>query len=218
MNGMTIEGISHFARPPPDVGIGWPQHHSDGALGMEALQGLCWGRRFALPTARQTPPAGLQRRPPGRAQIGQPPGRLPRTTSDRRRCARWRWHNLVRSYEQVPLSHFIEHSFQYLMVRIRRPDRLGHFSLDYTVPVEHIGVIVTDIVEASQLWDGCVVYFQVLEATEGLSELRVLWWSTVLSRSLGASLSREGELISFLQSRVLLRLAEFLAQFPSHLC
>ena len=115
---------------------------------------------------------------------------------------------MARSYEQVPLSHFIEHPFQNLTYESAALIGSVHLSLDYTVPVEHIRAKATEIVEASQLWDGRVVNLQVVEATERAIQLRVLASARRLSRCVGPSLSREGEANRFPSERVSQRVAE----------
>ncbi len=122
---------------------------------------------------------------------------------------------MARSYEQVPLSHFIEHPFQNLTYESAALIGSVHLSLDYTVPVEHIRAKATEIVEASQLWDGRVVNLQVVEATERAIQLRVLASARSSPDAWDLRCHVREKLIGFLQSEYPNALPKFRAEFPS---
>ena len=115
----------------------------------------------------------------------------------------------------VPLSHFIEHPFQNLTYKSAALIGSVHLSLDYTVPVEHIRAKATEIVEASQLWDGRVVNVQVVNSTERAIQLRVLASARNSPDAWDLRCQVREKLIGFLQSEYPNALPKFRAEFPS---
>ena len=81
----------------------------------------------------------------------------------------WDWRRLV-----VPLAYFIEQPFQNWTHQ--SADLLGsvHLNVDWTVPVDRLRDKLTEIVHASERWDGKVVVLQVVEATGPTVQLRAL--------------------------------------------
>jgi small-conductance mechanosensitive channel len=99
----------------------------------------------------------------------------------------------------VPLSYFIEKPFQNWSRESTNLIGAVLLHVDYTAPVERIRSKVTEIVNASKLWDGQVAKLQVTDAKESSVELRVL----VSARSSGEVFDLRCEvrekLIDFLQ-------------------
>src|SRR5262245_62892319 len=99
----------------------------------------------------------------------------------------------------VPLSHFIERPFQNWSRESTNLIGAVLLHVDYTAPIERIRGKLTEIVNASKLWDGQVAKLQVTDAKEGSVELRAL----VSARSSGDAFELRCEvrekLIEFLQ-------------------
>jgi len=74
----------------------------------------------------------------------------------------------------VPLSYFIERPFQNWSRESTNLIGAVLLHVDYTAPVERIRSTLTEIVNASKLWDGQVAKLQVTDAKESSVELRVL--------------------------------------------
>jgi len=74
----------------------------------------------------------------------------------------------------VPLSYFIERPFQNWSRESTNLIGAVLLHVDYTAPVERIRSKLTEIVNASKLWDGQVAKLQVTDAKESSVELRVL--------------------------------------------
>jgi small-conductance mechanosensitive channel len=73
----------------------------------------------------------------------------------------------------VPLSYFIEKPFQNWSRESTNLIGAVLLHVDYTAPVERIRSKLTEIVNASKLWDGQVAKLQVTDAKESSVELRV---------------------------------------------
>ena len=74
----------------------------------------------------------------------------------------------------VPLSHFIEKSFQNWTRDSGKILGVVMFHLDYTAPVEAIREKVIETVRASPRWDGDVANLQVIEADRESVQIRAL--------------------------------------------
>jgi len=74
----------------------------------------------------------------------------------------------------VPISHFIEKSFENLTRY--SSDMIGavHLQMDYTVPVEKLREQYKLVLESSPLWDGKTMIVQVTDAKDGTIEIRFL--------------------------------------------
>jgi small-conductance mechanosensitive channel len=74
----------------------------------------------------------------------------------------------------VPISHFIEKSFENLTRY--SSDMIGavHLQVDYTVPVQRLREHYKTVLESSPLWDGKTMIVQVTDAKEGTIEIRFL--------------------------------------------
>nr|WP_238858132.1 mechanosensitive ion channel domain-containing protein [Faunimonas pinastri] len=81
----------------------------------------------------------------------------------------WDWRRLI-----VPLSYFIQKPFQNWTREGAAVIGTVLLRVDYTVPVDRIREKLTEIVEASSLWDKKVVNLQVTDAGEQSLELRCL--------------------------------------------
>jgi small-conductance mechanosensitive channel len=81
----------------------------------------------------------------------------------------WDWRRLI-----VPLSYFIEKPFQNWTRDGAAIIGSVFLYVDYTVPVARVREKLTEIVEASPLWDGRVVNLQVSDAKDHVIELRAL--------------------------------------------
>ena len=117
----------------------------------------------------------------------------------------------------VPLAHFIEHSFQNLTYESAALVGSVHLSVDYTVPVEDIRSKATEIVEASEFWDGRVVDLQVVEATDRSIQLRILASARNSSDTWDLRCEVRERLISILQREYPDALPKFRTEFPSRL-
>ena len=74
----------------------------------------------------------------------------------------------------VPLSYFIENSFQNWTRESSDIMGTAFLYVDYTVPVEALRGRLTEIVQASPLWDGKVCGLQVTNLTDRAMEVRCL--------------------------------------------
>lgn len=74
----------------------------------------------------------------------------------------------------VPLSYFIENSFQNWTRESSDIMGTAFLYVDYTVPVEDLRGKLTEMVHASPLWDGKVCGLQVTNLTDRIMELRCL--------------------------------------------
>ena len=83
----------------------------------------------------------------------------------------------------VPLSFFIENSFQNWTRQAAEILGTSVLSVDYSVPVEDLRAELERIVAGSPLWDGTVCKLQVTNLTERSMELRCLMSSRNSSES-----------------------------------
>jgi len=81
----------------------------------------------------------------------------------------WDWRRMV-----VPLSYFIEKPFQNWTRETASIIGAVTWYLDYTVPVENVREKLTELVNASQNWDGQVVNLQVTDTDKDTVTLRGL--------------------------------------------
>jgi small-conductance mechanosensitive channel len=106
----------------------------------------------------------------------------------------WDWRRMV-----VPLTYFIEKPFQNWTREGAQIIGSVMLYVDYETPVGKVREKATEIVEASDLWDGEVVGVQVTDCKEDCVELRVL----VSARTSGTAFNLRCEvrekLIDFLQ-------------------
>src|SRR5271163_4575865 len=74
----------------------------------------------------------------------------------------------------VPISHFIEKSFENLTRY--SSDMIGavHLQMDYTVPIEQLREHYKTVLESSPLWDGKTMIVQVTDAKDSTIEIRFL--------------------------------------------
>ena len=99
----------------------------------------------------------------------------------------------------VPLSYFIEHSFQNWTRT--RADILGSVFIytDYTIPVEPLREELKRIVGQSKDWDGQVCVLQVTNATERTVELRALASAADATKAWDLRCEIREKLIAFVQ-------------------
>src|SRR5262245_47172814 len=99
----------------------------------------------------------------------------------------------------VPLAYFIEKPFQNWTRD--STNLLGTVMLyvDFTAPVEAIRARLTEIAQASNLWDGRVVKLQVTDARENSIELRALASARSPSETFDLRCEIREKLIAFLQ-------------------
>jgi small-conductance mechanosensitive channel len=83
----------------------------------------------------------------------------------------------------VPLSYFIENSFQNWTRESSDIMGTAFLYVDYTIPVEELRAQLEVVVRASPLWDGRVLGLQVTNLTEKSMELRCLMSSKNSSES-----------------------------------
>jgi small-conductance mechanosensitive channel len=81
----------------------------------------------------------------------------------------WDWRRMI-----LPLSYFLEKPFQNWTRETGSLIGSVFVYVDYTVPVEAVRQKLTEIAQASPLWDGKVVSLQVSDAKERTLELRAL--------------------------------------------
>ena len=112
----------------------------------------------------------------------------------------------------VPLSYFIEQSFQNWTRRTT--DLLGTVLVyvDYTVPVDDVRQELLRILQASQLWDGKAWGLQVTDATAQTVELRALMSAPDSGRAWDLRCHVRERLIGFLQERYPDRLPKMRAE------
>jgi small-conductance mechanosensitive channel len=102
----------------------------------------------------------------------------------------------------VPLTYFIEKPFQNWTRETTNLIGTVFIHVDYTAPVERIRAKLSEIVQASKIWDGEVLKVQVTDARESSIELRIL----ASARSSGDAFELRCEirekLIDFLQREI----------------
>jgi small-conductance mechanosensitive channel len=81
----------------------------------------------------------------------------------------WDWRRLI-----VPISWFVENSFQNWTHETASLIGTVLLRVDYTVPVDRVRAKLTEIAQGSALWDGHVVNLQVTDASDTTVELRAL--------------------------------------------
>ena len=101
----------------------------------------------------------------------------------------------------VPLSYFIENSFQNWTRESSDIMGTAFLYVDYTVPVEELRARLTEIVGASPLWDGKVCGLQVTNLTERAMELRCLMSSRNSSENFDLRCLVREQMASFLRTR-----------------
>jgi small-conductance mechanosensitive channel len=101
----------------------------------------------------------------------------------------------------VPLSYFIEHSFQNWTRRTA--DLLGtvFIYVDYSVPVEEVRQQLLTTLKSSGMWDGKAWGLQVTNAGEHTMELRALMSAPDASKAWDLRCHVREKLIDFLQKR-----------------
>jgi len=101
----------------------------------------------------------------------------------------------------VPLSYFIENTFQNWTRRTA--DLLGSVFVyvDYGVPVEEVRQELLHVLKSSEMWDGKVWGLQVTNATEHTLELRALMSAPDSGKAWDLRCHVRERLISFLQKR-----------------
>jgi small-conductance mechanosensitive channel len=101
----------------------------------------------------------------------------------------------------VPVSHFLERSFQN-WTRVTS-DLLGQITLDvdYATPIEEVRREAGRIVEASPLWDRRFWNLQVVEAGERTIRLRVLMSAADASNAWNLRCEVREKLLGYLQAR-----------------
>jgi small-conductance mechanosensitive channel len=106
----------------------------------------------------------------------------------------WDWRRLV-----VPLSYFIEHTFQNWTRE--SSSLLGNvvIYLDYGAPIDAIRHKVREIAEASPVWDKRVQHVQVTDFRENVMEVRILISASNASRTFDLRCEMREKLIDFLQ-------------------
>ena len=109
----------------------------------------------------------------------------------------WDWRRLV-----VPLSRFLEQSFQNWTRE--NPSLIGsvHLHVDYTTPIEAVRSRLEAIARESKLWDGSVVNLQVVEATAETIQLRALVSARNASDSWDLRCFVREQLIAYLQTEM----------------
>jgi small-conductance mechanosensitive channel len=112
---------------------------------------------------------------------------------------------IVRTWDRrrlvVPLSHFIEHSFQNWSRTTS--DLLGtvFVYVDYSLAVDEVRQELDRILQSSELWDGKIGALQVTNASEHTMELRALMSASDSSKLWGLRCAVREKLIKFLQER-----------------
>jgi small-conductance mechanosensitive channel len=101
----------------------------------------------------------------------------------------------------VPLSWFMEQPFQNWTRDTASIIGTVLFFVDYRTPIEELRKELDTLARASSLWDGNVVNLQVVDATEGAIQIRVLASASDASRSWDLRCELREKLIAFLQER-----------------
>ncbi|HUJ04179.1 MAG TPA: mechanosensitive ion channel domain-containing protein [Rhizomicrobium sp.] len=81
----------------------------------------------------------------------------------------WDWRRMI-----VPLSYFLENSFENWTRTSSSLIGSVYFHLDHRTPIPALRAKVEELAKESQLWDGRVVNLQVSDSTEKTVEIRVL--------------------------------------------
>jgi small-conductance mechanosensitive channel len=113
----------------------------------------------------------------------------------------WDWRRLI-----VPLSYFLENSFQNWTRESASIIGSVYLYVDYTVPVGRVRDKLTELAKASPLWNGEVVNLQVSDAKERTVELRALVSASTSPKAWDLRCEIREKLIDFLR-----------AEFPSAL-
>ncbi|HEY1737042.1 MAG TPA: mechanosensitive ion channel family protein, partial [Methylovirgula sp.] len=107
----------------------------------------------------------------------------------------WDWRRLV-----VPISYFLEKPFQNWTRTSSQIIGTTMLWVDYTTPVEAVRNKLTEIVKASNLWDGRVVNLQVTDANEQAIQLRALASARTSQQVWDLRCEIREKLIAFLQA------------------
>lgn len=107
----------------------------------------------------------------------------------------WDWRRMI-----VPLSYFIEKPFQNWTRESASIIGSVMIEADYTAPVGKIRAKLTEIVQASKLWDRAVVNLQVVDAKEETIKLRALVSARTAPIAWDLQCEVREKLIEFLQS------------------
>jgi len=105
----------------------------------------------------------------------------------------WDWRRLI-----VPLSWFMEQPFQNWTRDTASIIGTVLFFVDYRTPVEELRKELDNLARSSELWDGNVVNLQVVDATDGAIQIRVLASASDASRCWDLRCELREKLIAFL--------------------
>ena len=110
---------------------------------------------------------------------------------------------VIRIWDQrrliVPLSYFIENSFQNWTRESAELLGTAFLSVDYSIPVAELRAQLDTVVHASKLWDGRVCGLQVTNLTEKTMELRCLMSSRNASESFDLRCLVREEMTAYIQ-------------------
>ena len=101
----------------------------------------------------------------------------------------------------VPLSYFIENSFQNWTRESSDIIGTAFLYVDYTIPVEALRARLTEVVEASPLWDGKVCGLQVTNLTERSMELRCVMSSRTSSENFDLRCAVREQMTAWIRER-----------------
>ncbi len=114
----------------------------------------------------------------------------------------------------VPLSYFIEHTFQNWTRRTADLLAYVYIYCDYTVPVEELRQEFRRIVESTPLWDKKVCVLQVTDATEHTLQIRALTSAANSDKAWDLRCLVRERLIQFLQEKYPQCLPKTRAELP----
>jgi small-conductance mechanosensitive channel len=99
----------------------------------------------------------------------------------------------------VPISHFIEKSFENWTRYSSAMIGAVHLQMDYTVPVQQLREQYKTILEASPLWDGKTMVVQVTDSVNGTIEIRFLMSAANSSSIFDLRCSVREKMLDYLQ-------------------
>jgi len=109
----------------------------------------------------------------------------------------WDWRRLV-----VPLSRFLEQSFENWTRESASLIGSVHLHVDYATPIDAVRRRLDAIVRDNRLWDGSVVNLQVVEATAETIQLRALVSARNASDAWDLRCLVREQLIAYLQTEM----------------
>ncbi|MFD2237588.1 mechanosensitive ion channel family protein [Aureimonas populi] len=109
----------------------------------------------------------------------------------------WDWRRLI-----VPLRYFIEQPFQNWTRETASLIGVVMLYLDYRAPVDRIRAKLSEIAEASPLWDRQVAGLQIVETTEATMQVRVLVSARNAPTAFDLRCEVREKLISFIQAEM----------------